>query len=322
MVKYVLEQWNNLKTPNEGYSYYEIKDFNIILIKTTENKLGLIITKTLPLPNNVKLKEFDITYAKEIVNSFKKSVYNRCQILVAKKNVDEDLLIAILLSIFELKDNNLDSFKLISIFENINKIFKLQSLQFNEIVGVWGELYFILFLLKLTRSDEKKREIIESWEGDIFRNKIDFQFNHLKIAIEVKTTIKHHRSHHIGGHKQCQCPTLMDKLFFLSTRISENENGLSCNSILKAIKNCITPSLIELLEERCKVRGKKYCTDTIHSFELLDSTYCKLYDSSIIELPSIPAGITEMQWIQNFDFIKESNKNESLNLIINYFSRD
>jgi hypothetical protein len=323
LLKNVLETWKNkLQIPKTGtFSFEEIIDSNIILIKNSNNEIGIIIYKTLPIPEAFKVRHLQFSYHKEIIDKEKKTSYDNCQMIIIEKDMEEEYIINILFSILDYNSKKyIDSFDIINILNGVNDNIQIENYSFNEIIGVWGELSFLLHIIKNIQDKEKMFELLKSWESDFSRNKIDFRFNNIKAACEIKTTIKEERIHHISGHKQCIPPENINDLYFVSIRIKDDDTGYSCNDLTNQIKeNLYEENLIDFFDNKLTVRGSKYCINQSYKFSFLDKVPFKTYNSIHIELPIIPKGIFDMEWKQSFDFVDETTYENSVEKIINYF---
>ena len=78
-------------------------------------------------------------------------------------------------------------------------------------------------------------------------------------------------------------------------------------------------NLIDLFENKLSVRGSKYCFNQSNKFSFLDKELFKIYNSIHINLPVIPIGVFDMEWKQSFDFVNESNYDNSIGTIMSYF---
>jgi len=323
LLKNVIETWKfKLKIPKSGtFSFEEIHGSNVILIKNSNDELGIIIHKTLPIPESYKVKNFQFSYHKQIINKEKNIIYENCQMILIGKELNEDYIINILFSILDyVSKKTVDSFDIMNIVNTVNENFQIENFSYNEIVGVWGELAFLLHLIEDVNEKDKLYEVLNAWESQFSRNKIDFRFHEIKIACEIKTTVKEERVHHISGHKQCKPPQNIDTLYFVSIRIKDDDTGYSCADLTKQIINKLNEqNLIELFKNKIEVRGSKYCNNQTNKFSYFDSKLFNIYDSMNIELPVVPKGVYEMEWKQSFDFVNETDYKLSVGYILSYF---
>jgi hypothetical protein len=319
----ILHTWKfKLKVPKEeAYSFEEIENSNIILIKNSRDELGIIIHKTLPIPESYKVKYFQFWYHKEIINKQKKVVYENCQIIIIEKGLNEEIILNILFSILDYKSKrNIDSYDIMNIINEVNDNIQIENYSYNEIIGVWGELSFLLHLIQKVKDKEILFELVKSWESDFSRNKIDFRFNKFKIACEIKTSVKEERIHHISGHKQCIPPENIDSLYFISIRAKNDDTGYSCYDLTNQIINMMyEKNMKQYFEDKIKIRGSKYCLNQSNKFSFYDNYFFKIYNSIDLNLPIIPKGVYDMEWKQSFDFVNETNYDNSIGKIVSHF---
>ena len=184
LLKDILETWKyKLKVPKPGtFSFEEIIDSNIILIKNSDDETGIIIQKTLPIPESYKVRYFQFSYHKEIIDKEKKTKYDNCQMIIIEKNLEEKYILNILFSILDYNSKkHIDSFDIINILNGVNDNIQIENYSFNEIIGVWGELSFILHIIREIKEKDKIFELLKSWESDFSRNKIEHALEALAI---------------------------------------------------------------------------------------------------------------------------------------------
>jgi hypothetical protein len=303
MIKEVIDIWfNKLKRPNERtkYAYYIIKNTNIILAKNFDGEFGLILTDTSEIPKNFKLKNFDFSY-KDNIETTAGVFFKRCQRMFAHSNVNTDFLIKILFGVLEDAQKPYSSNTLMKVLKELKDLFDPEEQKKIEIIGVWGELFMINELIEHHTNKYIIESILNSWEGDGGRKKIDFRFIHAKIAIEVKTTTDEKRIHHFSGLEQFKVPLGFSNLYFASFRILNDDAGLTCFDITNKIVNKINDkSLIDLLDEKLIVRGRALCYDRYYRFTPRDEDKFSVYNSQKISLPSTPEGVLDIKWRQDF----------------------
>ena len=321
----VLDIWKNkLKIPSGNrFSFEEVENTNVILIKNSQNRLGIIISKTLPIPDNFKLKYFHFEYHKKIQNVANNIIYENCQIIILEnENISEEYLINILFSILDFKNKRIiSSNDFIDILKSVNSLSQTENQRINEIIGAWGELYFFLHILSGAVDLDKKNELINSWEGSEKRSKIDFRFITCKVGCEIKTSLREERIHHISGHQQCIVPQGLENLYFISIRLKEDDTGFSCQDLYSSIKKELNDNvLIDNFNNKILIRGKNICSDSSHKFSLVDPFLFKIYNSDALILPNVPLGITDMEWNQNFDLLSDSQYDLTIQSIKYYFN--
>jgi len=308
MIEEVLQIWNRkLKLPSKDqFAIERINDTNLFLTKDFEGKIGIIIENTLELPKNFSLKRFEFKYFKKLENKPKDAIHERCQLMLADKSVEPSFLIKILFGILECEDKrNITSRDLMEVITSLISTFDPEAQKRNEVIGVWGELFWLKEILSQPIRKEKKAKILRSWESDKIRMKIDMRFAYCKIAVEIKTTTTEERVHHISGLEQFLVPSGFKHLLFLSIRIIEDDAGMTCSELTNMIKSYLDdPELLTIFLDKIFIRGAKICNDIFYRFTPRDNNPLVFFDSKIFPLPSKLKGVTNLQWDQNFDLIK------------------
>ena len=309
MLTKIIDTWfNKLKTPTEDSLSFEIIDgTNLFLTKNHEDKIGLIIENTIEIPASFKLKNFEFIYYPNLENKKKEQEHRNCQLILANKNVNPEYLIKILVGIFDLENTKyITSTDLIKILNELKYVFDTESVSEIEIVGVWGELFFLYQVLTVVENKDDFINIINSWEGTNSRKKIDFRFLKQKHAFEIKTTKEDQRRHHISGHEQFIKPLGFNNLSFASIKIINDEAGYTCNDLFSMISTLLAnQELIVSFKEKCILRGLGYCNNKIYRYTPRDANAFSFYNSNSFTLPIIPIGVSKLEWEQDFDIINQ-----------------
>ena len=231
--------WKKSPLPKQkgGLELFQHLNTNLWVLKNSVGGFGFLITDT--------ISKLESDY-KNIVSEWKTKLknkegqtLNRCLIIESKENIDSKLFCSAISSLFEVQDSN-HLFKIHEIEDALRKIEEItlkESDEFNQVIGVWGELYLINELIKITIDEKSKLEIIESWEGVESRSIIDFNFKSRKTKIEVKTTIESIRTHHFNGLDQVS-KGLTWEGYLASFCINTDEGGLSCSDLVNSILSC------------------------------------------------------------------------------------
>jgi hypothetical protein len=292
----IYESWEKLATPKQKGAFEVIQYYktNLWILKNNLGCFGFLLTDT--------VSKLDSDY-KNITSHWKKSlnnkegkVLNRCLIIESKINIDSKLFCNAITSLLDIKDKN-KTFTLNEIRDALIKIEEItikESDEFNEVIGVWGELYLISELVAKTNFDIVKQEIIESWEGLDTRSKIDFNLKSRLLKIEVKTTIESFRVHHFNTLDQVST-NANSSGFLASFCILPDDNGLTCNDIVSAIKNQLPKNLLLSLEKKIKIRGK-VCNNTKYPFVINQNKQFEFYKFEDVPKPIIEEGITKIEW--------------------------
>ena len=240
---------------------------------------------------------------KNITSDWKKTlknkegrVLNRCLIIESKINIDSKLFCNAITTLLHIKDKN-KFYTISEIQEALKKIEEItlkETDEFNEVVGVWGELYLINVLISHNNIEVVKQEIIESWEGLSTRSKIDFNFKSRLLKIEVKTTTELFRIHHFNSLDQVST-NINYNGFLASFCILPDDNGLTCNDILNSIKNKLSKSELNILENKIKIRGK-VCKNTKYPFVINQTKQFEFYKFEDVPKPIINDEISKIEW--------------------------
>jgi hypothetical protein len=306
MIKEALGIWARLSTPSlkDAFSIERFSNSNVFLAKDKENRMGLILANSDIEAVDLQLKHFSVSYFKELDNKVSGMKEKKCLVLLADTDIDDELLLRIIISIKEyLSAGFINGSDLIRILKEIIETFATLQISKSEIIGLWGELFFLNFLIKNYAGDsEAKAKLVKAWEGTSSRQKIDFKFPLSDLAIEVKTTAGFNRIHHIRGHNQLIPPSGIQDLYYLSLKIVDSISGLSCLHLHNSIReNLFEKDSLSEFDERVIMRGKKLCLNNSNFFSPLITLESSLYSSMNIPRPIITNGVINPQWEVNFE---------------------
>lgn len=120
-----------------------------------------------------------------------------------------------------------------------------------QLAGLFGELWFLKKLVQINPN------VLEYWTGPEASR---FDFDTLKIALEIKTTLnKKGRFFKISGIDQLDCPP-DKKLYLAALKIEKIANGISIPELVLSILNII-PNKAEFLSKLCNI-GYDYYNQT------------------------------------------------------------
>lgn len=314
----ILKSWEELALPNPGSKMmFKYLNTNLWIFKTPDNTFGFLISGTIgQLKNNYK----------NIITSWQENVFDKknkiklenCLLIEASKNVDSRLFRTNISSLFEIIDENY-LFKINEIEDLLRKIEEItlkESDTYNEVIGVWGELYLINELLKHTSNANDKIEIIESWESVESRSIIDLNIKSKKTKIEVKTTTKSIRIHHFNSLGQVAKDS-SQKGFLASLCIIPDDNGLSCLDLVKYIEKNIPIHHLTMVDEKLRIRGE-VCRNNKFHFSLTPSKTLEFFDFDEVPKPTIEDGVGKITWeatLENKQHIDGTEKRNLLNIM-------
>jgi hypothetical protein len=314
----IYSRWKTSPLPKQkgNFELFQYRNTNLWVLKNSVGGFGFLITGT--------MSKLDSDY-KNIVSEWKNKLtsktgqtLNRCLIIESKDSIDSKLFCSAISSLFEVQ-NSQHLFKINEIEDALKKIEEItlrENDEFNQVVGVWGELFLLNELIKLTKRDDDKLVIIESWEGVETRTKIDFNFKSKKTKIEVKTTTESVRNHHFNGLDQVS-KGLTWNGYLASFCINPDEGGLSCNDLVNSIKESIPIIFLPYLESKLKHRGVS-CNNTKHKFVINSSKKLEFFDFSQVPKPTIEDGVGKIEWnaiLDNKQFLNIDDTNDLLNLM-------
>ena len=314
----ILKSWDKMTRPNPGSKMMlQYLNTNLWIFKTSEKMFGFLISGTIgQLKNNYK--NIVATWQPLFVDKINNIKLENCLVIEATNNIDSKLFCTNISSLFEIQDKN-HLFKVNEIEEALRKIEDItlkESDEFNQVVGVWGELYLINELIKITRSEKSKLEIIESWEGVETRSTIDFNFKSRKTKIEVKTTTESIRIHHLNGLEQVSNETNY-KGFLASICINPDDAGFSCVDLVNDIKKNIPKIYLPVFERKLIIRGN-VCHNSKYRFIINSSKEMEFFDFSHVPKPDIEDGIGKIEWdaiLENRHYLNKIDKNTLLNIM-------
>lgn len=290
--------WKELKTPKPNkYNLTRFCNTNLYILKDENKKFGIVLSNTI---DDVKIyKNLNVEFHKKL---FSENQHLDDCLLIKNKFLDHSLLFAkafdSIISKRELKDKN-SSREIYNIINEVRHVFSRIKINFQEIVGVWGELYLINLLLEKNSSKYDMSEIISGWESEKGRAVIDFCLNPNQTKIEVKTTVKEIRTHHINTLDQVICDDPWTG-FLASLCISEDKDGKSCYTLLKEIESKLDESLIGNFFSKIEIRGKEICNDKTNKFNLRKEL--SLYKFEDIAKPKVDTiEITNVEWDINLE---------------------
>ena len=305
MIQEALVIWKRLPIPkrNESFAIERLASSNVFLAKDYKGSLGFILVNSDVSSSDLRLKHFEISFYKELQNNTGNCIERDCLVFLADVDVDSELLIRVIVAINEfLTTGTISGSYFIKVIKEIVEFFLLVPTGRSQVVGVWGELFFLNFLIKNFTTDVFDAiSVVRSWEGTSSRKIVDFIFKHRELAVEVKTTTSSNRLHHIMNHNQLVPPLGMKSLYYLSIRADELENGVSCLQLHDAIRNRLKgSSFISEFDERVLIRGRNVCQDDSIILSPMISIESSLYNAEEIPRPEILPGVLNLSWDVDF----------------------
>ena len=151
----------------------------------------------------------------------------------------------------------------------------------NEEKGLWGELYFLKFLL------ENNFGTIESWKGPLGATK-DFQFTGKRVEIKTSSIRSGWFVSMHGFYQANNIPGVNDFLVFI--RIEEDKNGLTISQMVMDIQKMLNPT-------DCLEFGELLSNFENNFFE--ESSKWNVLESKIFPIDSDFPGIGSNDFVRN-----------------------
>lgn len=227
---------------------------------------------------------------------------NGCLILLASSEINASVLGLILDQMFYSEPGGTFSTDLL--FEVLDDVEKILRRPKNpptkeEVIGAWGELYVMLYLLNSTHDHQTQLSILKGWEGET-REKIDFRFARARQAMEIKSTLTEERRHHMHGLEQVVVPDGYLQGSLASICMIE-QPGQCCAELVTSIEDVARGTDEEIirfkeeLQRKIWVRGKE-CIDERFFFEIGERGM-RLFDFSHVPRPEATDDMVPLEWI-------------------------
>ena len=316
--KEIYIKWLNMPIPTESEKYRLSRHLktNLWLLKDQNSNFGFLITDTY----STLMDEYRNISSNTVI-SMKDSggqIIRNCLLIVSKPSIDSDLFCNAISSLFDTRAED----RIFGIEDIEGALIKIEEIttketeEFNSVVGAWGELNLLNKLINPVTPEASIYEIINSWEGVKDRTIIDFNIMSKKTKLEVKTTSKTNRLHHINGLNQVTC--LPDWAGFIaSTCIYEDPGGLSCQALVNILKSKINENAINLLNKKIGLRGK-VCNNNSLKFTESKDKCLEFYKFIDVPKPSIEPGVGKIEWEAILDakpYLDSIKKSLLLNLM-------
>lgn len=321
--------WQELEKPKKknGYSIRRFNDTNLFIAKTIDDRF-VVLVEGIPNLIHKSYENLEIENINELITNDRKKLNRILSIKTGKHNLGSKVYNKVNPGEFAKTfdacfDKKLRAKKLLDI-DDIKEILKkiqeftnaLPGPSFEEIVGLWGELYFIEKLLHNCSSSENAKKIIEGWEGVNGKTIIDFNFKDKKTQVEIKTTSGFERVHHFLSINQLQCQKNFNNGFLASIKIKQDKkNGISCKDLVSIVENhkLFDNNLKRLFELKLEFKGEKYYKNENYCFIFLDMSFMNFKD---VPKPKIDKFIIDVSWEANLSALEskflDKDKNKQI----------
>ena len=303
----IRETWNRISTPKreDEQGVKQISNTNLLLLKGHDGAFGLCLYGvTQPSRSKHYLHmDLEFTHRKDMVIPGQGTRrLNGCLILLASPEINASVLGLILNQMFYSEPSG--TFSTDILFEVLDDVEKILKRPKNpptkeEVIGAWGELYVMLYLLRSTSDHQTQLSIIKGWEGET-REKIDFRFARARQVMEIKSTLSEERHHHMHGLEQVVVPDGYLEGSLASICMVE-QPGQSCAELVACINDVARGTDEEILrfreefQRKIMIRGKE-CTDKRFFFEISEHGM-KFFDFSCVPHPEATDDMVPLEWI-------------------------
>ena len=312
MTDEIQSMWEGLEIPPKPgiYSTKNVPGTNAWVYKTHDKSLGFLLSgvsmrEKFPKFENILFKKSN----EKIVDNPGKSPIRlqRCLEINLDPNCDASLLARILdIMSTEEPSGRYGTQLLISVIERVVELVRKppKPPTKSEVIGAWGELWFLFNLIKNTTTVDGQRRLMNGWEASpTNRAIIDFSFPHLDggTTIEFKTSTVE-RNHHFHGFGQVTKPEEFSNGWVGSLLIQETNDidGINSFELVKKLiahltgsENEINESIL-MLESKLKNRGEA-CKDQRFFFQ--SNVYSlKMVAMSCVPCPGENPLVSKVEW--------------------------
>jgi len=184
-------------------------------------------------------------------------------------------------------------------------LWKQQKSQRQEVVGVIGELYWLNQRIEESTDEDHALYLIDGWESSARRTNIDFNYEHLSLYFEIKTSSNGIRLHHFKGKEQLELYASNDEGYVCSIMLVEDNHGFSALDLVQITRELLLKrgfvNSLKSYDERCLIRGME-TQDNLYRFKL-SKHGIKYYRMSELDIPIIKDSIVDVSWTTDFEQI-------------------
>lgn len=305
------DNWLNIQCSSQVTSgkldhVYLTKGFekdNLFLGRISENDYFIIINNIYP-PNMLlfdNYKNFDFIYYDSVVFS---SINTRSEIkkflVISFSLVRLDLIV-----LFDALDDycKRTTSKLfydsdLRFFLNgLSDIVEKKQKRYSDILGCWGELFFIDFLI--SKNLYSVADILDSWESPGSRMLHDFKFCTNNFLFEVKTTTNdNNRIHEFMSLSQMTATVGFTGYLVSIKAIQDNIGGVSCWELQRKITSYFSHDLVLLarFNQLKIIRGEKLLNDEFFKFNTIGEEALRFISFLDVPKPDCPINVIDVSW--------------------------
>ena len=286
--------WYRLPLPEDkdNYTCANFKDSNIWVLKDKTGQCGLMLTGAFESMYN---RYENIHLIRQDSITISKEKYDQCLIFINNDEIEVDSFAKTVSTYLDKRSAKLhytvkDIIELLGEIENVTKLTAKNLL---DVIGVWGELYVLNLLI--AESSDKSHEILNGWESTLGRTIIDFNLLYAKRKVEVKTTKKRERKHHINSLEQLQKPDDW-KGQLARNCVLIDEAGETCKELLTRIDNRLEANDKALLYDKIEIRGRDICNNDTIKFILNQGLSPKFINFQDVPKPLSVPGVSNLEF--------------------------
>ncbi len=181
--------------------------------------------------------------------------------------------------------------------DGLSEIVEKKQKQYSEILGCWGELFFIDFLIE--NKYFSISDILDSWESPNGRKLHDFKFSENNLLFEVKTTTSiQSRIHEFMTLNQM---VSIDGFtgYLVSVKVMQDLiAGLSCYDLQMRITNHFRQdvTIMAKFNQIKKIRGDKLINDKFFKFNTTSEDALKFILFDNVPIPQCSVKIIDVSW--------------------------
>lgn len=286
--------WSQLHLPldKDNYACSNYKGSNLWVLKDKSGKCGLMLTSAF---ESIYNRYENIRVMRKDSITISKKEHKQCLIFINNEEIETDSFAKTVSTFIEkrIAKPNYTVKDVIDLLSEIEEVTKVKAKALLDVIGVWGELYVLKSLVGESPSDA--HNILNAWESSQGRTIIDFNLVHDKRKIEVKTTKKRERKHHINSLEQLQNPKDWEG-HLASVCVLIDEAGETCKEILESIDGKLKKKEKQLLYDKVEIRGRDICMNDTVKFILNQDLPPKFFTFKEVPKPICKPGVSNLEF--------------------------
>ena len=179
----------------------------------------------------------------------------------------------------------------------LSDIVEKKQKRYSDILGCWGELFFIDFLI--SKNLYSVADILDSWESPGSRMLHDFKFCTNNFLFEVKTTTNdNNRIHEFMSLSQMTATVGFTGYLVSIKAIQDNIGGVSCWELQRKITSYFSHDLVLLarFNQLKIIRGEKLLNDEFFKFSTIGEEALRFISFLDVPKPDCPINVIDVSW--------------------------